>query len=98
MPASDKLDQMEKEEREELATKLDEDFDLGNDIINEVIPEALEYYLGVVEDKFSDLDSNTEEDDDGEGENDEEEGEKDEDKDDKPTTPEHKNGDKDNVE
>jgi nucleosome assembly protein 1-like 1 len=98
MPESDKLDQMEKEEREELATKLDEDFDLGNDIINEVIPEALEYYLGVVEDKFSDLDSNSEEEDVGEGENDEDEEENNEEKEEKPATPEHKTGDKDNVE
>lgn len=103
MPEPDKLDQMDKDEREELAVKLDEDFDLGNDIINEVIPEALEYYLGVVEDKFSDLDSNSEEevdvgDEDGEGEGDNDDNADDKNKDDKAASPEPKAGNKDNVE
>lgn len=70
MPEADKLDAMEKEEQEELGTKLDEDFDLGNDIINEIIPEAFELYLGVIEDEYSDLDSETDEDPgEGDGEN-----------------------------
>ena len=75
MPPPEEMDKMEKEDQEELATKLDEDFDLGNDILNEIIPEALEFYLGVVEDEFSDLDSNSDEEDDNEdGEEDNEDG------------------------
>ncbi|CAI2375087.1 unnamed protein product [Moneuplotes crassus] len=70
MPPNEEMDAMPKEEQDELTTKLDEDFDLANDIINELIPEALEFYLGVVDDEFSDLDSHSDEDEnnDGEGE------------------------------
>lgn len=92
MPEHSELEGMDKEKQEELAVKLDEDFDLGNDILNEIIPEALEYYLGVVDDEISDLDSDTEEEDadqDGEGD-DQDDGEGDN------NSPEPK--EKDNVE
>ena len=63
MPPPEEMDWKSKEEQDELSTKLDEDFDLANDIFNELIPEALEFYLGVVDDEFSDLDSNSSEED-----------------------------------
>ena len=63
MPPPEEMDGKSKEEQDELSTKLDEDFDLANDIFNELIPEALEFYLGVVDDEFSDLDSNSSEED-----------------------------------
>jgi nucleosome assembly protein 1-like 1 len=60
MPTPDKLESMKKDDLEELTNKLDEDFDLGNDIFNEIIPEALELYLGVVDDGYSDINSDSE--------------------------------------
>lgn len=94
MPDPKKLDEMDKEEQEELGTKLDEDFDIGNDILNEIIPEALEFYLGVIEDEYSDLDSNSEEED-GEGDDDHND---DEDKDADKGASDAKDGNTDQVE
>lgn len=90
MPDQKKLDSMKDDEEEELAVRIDEDFDLGNDIINDVIPEALELYLGVVENDFSDLNSSSD------GNNDDNDGEGEGDKDDEDDEKDNKKGAKDN--
>lgn len=48
MEAKDK-DQDEDEEGDEKAEQMDQDFELGNSIKDDLIPLALEYYLGVIE-------------------------------------------------
>jgi len=85
MPDPKKLNNMQDDDQEELAVRIDEDFDFGNDIINDVLPEALEIYLGVVDNEFSDLDSNSDEDGEGEGDNDGEGDDNDDDDKKKPT-------------
>ena len=49
MPDEAELDKMDSEEEDNVGAKLDMDFDRGNDILDELIPEALEYFLGIVE-------------------------------------------------
>ena len=44
---------------------MDHDFDLGNDIKDDIIPLALEYYLGVVQQEEEEDDSDS----DGDGDN-----------------------------
>ena len=39
----------EEEGENDVGEKMDEDFDLGNDFKDDLIPLALEYYLGVIE-------------------------------------------------
>lgn len=70
LPDADAMDDMEKDKIDEIGGKLDEDYDLGNDILNDIIPEAFELYIGVVDRDYSTLNSGTESDDDGEGEGD----------------------------
>lgn len=41
---------MEEEEEKDIGEKMDEDFDLGNEFKDQLIPLALEYYLEVIED------------------------------------------------
>lgn len=54
------MDKLDKEKRDELGEKLDEDFDLGNDFLNEIIPEALETFLKLNDQEgYSDLDSSS---------------------------------------
>lgn len=57
LPTPEAMEALGEEGQEELAGKLEEDFDLGNDILNEIIPEALETYLRLQESGFSDLDN-----------------------------------------
>ena len=57
MPTPEAMEALGEEAQEELGEKLEEDFDLGNDILNEIIPEALETYLKLQESGFSDLDN-----------------------------------------
>jgi nucleosome assembly protein 1-like 1 len=47
---------------------MDHDFDMGNDIKDDIIPLALEYYLGVIEKEDSDDDDDNDDDDDDEDE------------------------------
>ena len=46
---SDKTAQKDDEEEDEQAEKMDDDMELGNEIKDNIIPLALEIYLGVVE-------------------------------------------------
>ena len=69
-PAAQKDDDSDKEGEDgdnELGEQMDHDFDMGNDLKDDIVPLALEYYLGVIE--KDDLDSGEEEgDDDDDGE------------------------------
>ena len=49
VPEEGELDKMDSEEEDDLNEKIDKDFDIGNDIRDELIPEAFEHYLGIVE-------------------------------------------------
>lgn len=53
------MEKLDKDKRDELGEKLDEDFDLGNDFLNEIIPEALETFLKLNDQGYSDLDSSS---------------------------------------
>ena len=56
----------EDDEENKIGEQMDHDFDMGNDIKDDIIPLALEYYLGVIEkDNLSD-DSDADDDDDDE--------------------------------
>ena len=46
---------------------MDQDFDMGNDIKDDLIPLALEYYLGVIEKADSDDEEEDEDDDEDDG-------------------------------
>ena len=50
MPESEELEKMDEEEGKGLGEKMDDDFELGNDIKEQLIPLALEYYLEVIDD------------------------------------------------
>jgi hypothetical protein len=39
----------DKDEGDDLAAQMDEDFEIGNSFKDEVVPLGLEYYLGVIE-------------------------------------------------
>ena len=56
----------------DVGEKMDEDFDLGNDFKDDLIPLALEYYLGVIEQESESDDD----DEDGEGDDDSDEEDK----------------------
>jgi len=57
MPEPEKLDQMEEEEEAELAQKMDEDYETACEINEVLIPNALEYYLGIqLEEGYDDFD------------------------------------------
>ena len=49
MPDEKDVDKMDEEEEKNLGDKMDDDFDLGNEFKDQVIPLALEYYLEVIE-------------------------------------------------
>lgn len=93
LPNAEAMDEMDKDKADELAGRLDEDYDLGNDIMSDIVPEAFELYLGVVDKDYSSLNSGSEDDDD----EDDEESNNDDEKDDKkpPSSPGSKG---DNVE
>ena len=56
-PAGGDDDDSEKEDPENaLGEQMDHDFDMGNDIKDDLIPLALEYYLGVIEKEEDDSD------------------------------------------
>jgi nucleosome assembly protein 1-like 1 len=70
MPEPEKLDHMEEEEEAELAQKMDEDYETACEINEVLIPNALEYYLGIqIEEGYDEFD---------EGDDIEEEGEEEE--------------------
>ena len=55
-------DSEEEDDEDDVGEKMDADFDTGNDFKDDLIPLALEYYLGVIEQEIDD-----DEDDDDEG-------------------------------
>ena len=57
-----KDDSEEDEDEDDIGERMDADFDIGNDFKDDLIPLALEYYLGVIEQESDD------DDEDGEGE------------------------------
>jgi nucleosome assembly protein 1-like 1 len=60
LPPPEEMEKLSKEKKDELGEKLDEDYDLGNDFLNEVIPEALETYLKLNDTEgYSDLNSSS---------------------------------------
>jgi len=61
---TNKEDQDEEEEGDEQAEKMDEDMELGNEIKDNIVPLALEIYLGVVELGDSEGEEGDEDDDD----------------------------------
>ena len=54
------------DEENKIGQQMDHDFDMGNDIKDDLIPLALEYYLGVIEKADSDGEDDDEDDDDDE--------------------------------
>jgi hypothetical protein len=61
-----KADSDEEDEGDEKAEQMDMDFELGNTIKDDLVPLALEYYLGVVEqgeDSDDDMDDDSDDDD-----------------------------------
>lgn len=59
-------DSDEDDEENKIGEQMDHDFDMGNDIKDDIVPLALEYYLGVIEKE--DLDASDDEDDDDDDE------------------------------
>lgn len=51
------MEHLTKDQRDQLGDKIDEDVDLGHDILNEIIPEAVETYFKLNQKGYSDLDS-----------------------------------------
>lgn len=49
-------DETKMEEFREIGDQMDDDFDLGKEIKDQLIPLALEYYMGVIEDDEDDED------------------------------------------
>ena len=56
---------MDDEEGKDLGEKMDEDFETGNDIKDQLIPLALEYYLEVIVDSDEDEDGDDDNSDNG---------------------------------
>jgi nucleosome assembly protein 1-like 1 len=54
MPDEKQLQEQENEEEKDMGEKMDEDFDLGNEFKDQLIPLALEYYMEVIEDEGDD--------------------------------------------
>jgi len=63
-PKGDNSD--EDDEENKIGEQMDHDFDMGNDIKDDIIPLALEYYLGVIEKEEVGSDDEDDEDDDDE--------------------------------
>ena len=57
------MDDASDDEENKIGQQMDHDFDMGNDIKDDLIPLALEYYLGVIE-KEEEEDEDDEDDDD----------------------------------
>lgn len=57
MPDEKDLKEEQDEEEKTLGDKMDEDFDMGNEFKDQLIPLALEYYMEVIEDEEDDCDS-----------------------------------------
>jgi nucleosome assembly protein 1-like 1 len=49
MPDAKDLENIKEEEERELGSKMDEDFELGNEFKDQLIPLALEYYMEVID-------------------------------------------------
>jgi nucleosome assembly protein 1-like 1 len=49
MPDENDIEMLAEEEEKDLGDKMDEDFDLGNEFKDQLVPLALEYYLVVIE-------------------------------------------------
>lgn len=49
MPDEKDLDKADEEEEKDLGDQMDEDFEIGNEFKDQLIPLALEYYLEVIE-------------------------------------------------
>ena len=60
-------DDEENDEENKIGEQMDHDFDMGNDIKDDIVPLALEYYLGVIQ-KDDDDDSDEDDDDDDDDE------------------------------
>ncbi len=58
----------EEDEEKDLGEKMDEDFDIGNDFKDQIIPLAIEYYLAVIEQSDNEMDGDDEEEEDEEKE------------------------------
>ncbi|OEH76253.1 nucleosome assembly protein [Cyclospora cayetanensis] len=74
IPSDEKLEQMEEKEVEELQMVVEADYDIGITIRDKIIPRAVDWFLGQVDDDsdFEDYDLNDEEFDSDESEEDEE--------------------------
>jgi hypothetical protein len=48
MPDEKDVEKLAEEEEKDLGDKMDEDFDLGNEFKDQLVPLALEYYLEVI--------------------------------------------------
>lgn len=56
MPDTKDLENIKEEEERELGNKMDEDFEIGNEFKDQLIPLALEYYMEVIDDEGDDDD------------------------------------------
>lgn len=63
-----KDDSEEEEDEDDVGERMDADFDIGNDFKDDLIPLALEYYLGVIEQESDDDDDDEGDDDDSDEE------------------------------
>ena len=62
-PKEDDDDESEKEDEEiALGEQMDHDFDMGNDLKDDIVPLALEYFLGIIEKEESDSDNDEDDD------------------------------------
>ena len=61
-------DDDEDDEENKIGEQMDHDFDMGNDIKDDIVPLALEYYLGVIQKDDADDDDDDDDDDDEEEE------------------------------
>lgn len=63
----------DEESEDDIGEKMDEDFEFGNEFKDDLIPLALEYYLGVIEQESGDEDDSDEDGGDGDKDSDEDE-------------------------
>jgi nucleosome assembly protein 1-like 1 len=56
MPDTKEIENIKEEEEKELGDKLDEDFEIGNEFKDQLIPLALEYYMEVIDDEGDECD------------------------------------------
>ena len=69
-PSEDKEKDEEMEDEQDVGERMDVDYDLGQAFKDDIIPLALEYYLGVIEQEEEDLSDEDDENDDLDGEGD----------------------------